>query len=90
VEPAIKWPNDLFINGKKCTGILTVMQAEADLVQALLVGIGINPNQAEADFSPDIADIATSLRLEAGEEINRAALVASILHYLEQFTELYV
>lgn len=90
VEPAIKWPNDLLINGKKCTGILTEMQAEADLVQALLVGIGINANQAAADFSPDIADIATSLRLEAGEEINRAALVASILHYLEQFTELYV
>lgn len=90
IEPAIKWPNDLLINGKKCTGILTEMQAEADLVQALLVGIGINANQEAADFSPDIADIATSLRLEAGEEINRAALVALILQYLEQFTELYI
>ena len=90
VEPAIKWPNDLLINGKKCTGILTEMQAEADCVQALLVGIGINANQVASDFSPDIADIATSLRLEADEEINRAALVASILQYLEQFTALYV
>ena len=90
VEPAIKWPNDLLINGKKCTGILTEMQAEADLVQALLVGIGINANQLESDFSPDIADIATSLRIAAGEEINRAALVATILQYLEQFTALYV
>ncbi|CAM5206923.1 CCA-adding enzyme [Lysinibacillus sphaericus] len=90
VEPAIKWPNDLLINGKKCTGILTEMQAEADLVQALLVGIGINANQLENDFSPDIADIATSLRIAAGEEINRAALVATILQYLEQFTALYV
>lgn len=90
IEPTIKWPNDLLINGKKCTGILTEMQAEADLVQALLVGIGINVNQEAADFSPDIADIATSLRLEAGEEINRAALVALILQYLEQFTELYI
>ncbi|MGE7949320.1 biotin--[acetyl-CoA-carboxylase] ligase [Lysinibacillus sp. NPDC093688] len=90
IEPAIKWPNDLLIKGKKCTGILTEMQAEADRVQALLVGIGINANQVESDFSPEIADIATSLRIEAGEEINRAALVASILQYLEQFTELYV
>lgn len=90
IEPTIKWPNDLLINGKKCTGILTEMQAEADLVQALVVGIGINVNQEAADFSPDIADIATSLRLEAGEEINRAALVALILQYLEQFTELYI
>lgn len=90
VEPAIKWPNDLLINGKKCTGILTEMQAEADCVQALLVGIGINANQIEADFSPEIADIATSLRLAAGEEINRAALVATILQYLEQYTEIFV
>ncbi len=90
VEPAIKWPNDLLINGKKCTGILTEMQAEADLVQALLVGVGINANQVETDFSADISDIATSLRLEAGEEINRAALVATILQYLEQFTDLFV
>lgn len=66
------------------------MQAEADCVQALLVGIGINANQVESDFSPEISNIATSLRLEAGEEINRAALVASILQYLEQFTDLYV
>lgn len=90
VEAAIKWPNDLLINGKKCTGILTEMQAEADCVQALLVGIGINANQVEEDFSPEIADIATSLRLAAGEEINRAALVATILQYLEQYTELFV
>lgn len=90
VEPAIKWPNDLLINGKKCTGILTEMQAEVDCVQALLVGIGINANQMESDFSPEIADIATSLRLEAGEEINRAALVATILQYLEQYTEMFV
>lgn len=90
VEPAIKWPNDLLINGKKCTGILTEMQAEADCVQALLVGIGINANQVENDFSPEIAEIATSLRLAAGEEINRAALVATILQYLEYYTELFV
>ncbi|MFJ7951316.1 biotin--[acetyl-CoA-carboxylase] ligase [Lysinibacillus sp. NPDC096418] len=90
VEPAIKWPNDLLINGKKCTGILTEMQAEADCVQALLVGIGINANQVESDFSPEIAEIATSLRLAEGEEINRAALVATILQYLEQYTELFV
>lgn len=90
VEPAIKWPNDLLINGKKCTGILTEMQAEADCVQALLVGIGINANQVEADFSPEIADIATSVRLAAGEEINRAALVATILQFLEIYTEIFV
>ena len=61
------------------------MQAEADLVQALLVGIGINANQA-TDFSPDIADIATSLRLEAGEEINRAKTCGL---YLTLFRTIY-
>ncbi|GLC87044.1 biotin--[acetyl-CoA-carboxylase] ligase [Lysinibacillus piscis] len=90
IEPAIKWPNDLLIHGKKCTGILTEMQAEAEAVQALLVGIGINANQEAAHFSPEIAKIATSLRIEQGEEINRAKLVAMILRYLEQFTDIYV
>lgn len=88
--PEIKWPNDLLIDGKKCTGILTEMQSEPDRVQALLVGIGINVNHQQEDFSEDIHDIATSLSMEAGEMIPRAQLIAKILYYLEQYSDLYV
>lgn len=90
VIPEIKWPNDLLVNGKKCTGILTEMQAEPDRVQALLIGIGINANHERTDFSDELQSIATSLAMEEQQTINRAALIAKILYYLEQYTDLYV
>lgn len=88
--PEIKWPNDILINGKKCTGILTEMQAEADRVQALLIGIGLNVNHDTQDFPEEIQPIATSLAMEEGEFINRAELIANVLYYLETYTDQYV
>ena len=44
--PDLKWPNDLLIDGKKVCGILTEMNAEATRVRYIVVGIGINVNQA--------------------------------------------
>lgn len=89
-EPQIKWPNDILIDGKKCTGILTEMIAETDRVQALLIGIGINANHNASDFSEELQSIATSLCIEEGEAINRSALIAKILFYLEMYADLYV
>lgn len=89
-KPEIKWPNDILINGKKSTGILTEMLAEADRVQALLIGIGINVNQQMSDFPEDLQSIATSLSIEEGKPLDRAQLVAMICSYLEQYTNQYV
>ena len=63
VEPDLKWPNDLLIDGKKVCGILTEMNAEATRVRYIVVGIGINVNQD--DFPKELA--ATSLRLATGK-----------------------
>ncbi len=90
VRPAIKWPNDLLINGLKCTGILTEMQSEPDLVNALIMGIGINVNHEQQDFPEEIQGIATSLKLQAKKEIDRAQLTARILFYLEHYSAEYV
>lgn len=89
-KPQIKWPNDVLINGKKCTGILTEMQAESDVIQALLIGIGINVSQSESDFPKELQSIATSLKLEEGIDIDRSKLIATLLHKLEIYTALYV
>jgi len=86
----IKWPNDILINGKKCTGILTEMVAESDRIHGLLIGIGINVNQQLDDFPEELRSIATSLSIEANCHINRAELLAEVLHYLEQYSEDYV
>lgn len=88
--PFIKWPNDVLINGKKCTGILTEMIAEIDMVQSLLIGIGINVNQQQADFPQELQSIATSLSIEENAILNRAEIVGTILNYLENYCDQYV
>lgn len=90
VRPEIKWPNDLLINGYKCTGILTEMQAEPDRINALIMGIGINVNHAAEDFPEELRPIATSLKMITNKEIDRATLIARILFYLEQYSAAYV
>ncbi|MFX3674728.1 MAG: biotin--[acetyl-CoA-carboxylase] ligase [Paenisporosarcina sp.] len=86
----IKWPNDLLINGKKCTGILTELQADVDRVHAIILGIGVNVNQSMEDFPEELQQIATSLKMIAGVHIDRSQLVARILHHLEIYTDMYV
>ena len=90
VRAEIKWPNDLLINGKKCTGILTELQADIDRVQAIILGIGVNVNQQLSDFPEEIQSIATSIQMVTGHPIDRAKLVARILYHLEIYTDLYV
>ncbi|MGE7933344.1 biotin--[acetyl-CoA-carboxylase] ligase [Viridibacillus arvi] len=90
VQPEIKWPNDLLIEGKKCTGILTELQADPDRVNAIIMGMGINVNHQPNDFEEEIKDIATSLKIASGKHIDRATLVAKILYYLEIYSAQYV
>ncbi|MFD1030850.1 biotin--[acetyl-CoA-carboxylase] ligase [Metaplanococcus flavidus] len=90
LNPDIKWPNDILLNGKKCTGILTELQSDADGIQALIIGIGLNANQEMEDFSDEVKDIATSLKLKKGSPVSRQELVRSILYYLELYTAIYI
>jgi len=89
-SPNIKWPNDLLINGKKVTGILTELQADMDRVQSIIIGIGVNVNQEIDAFEQSIQSIATSIKIESGDEIDRVVLVAKILDYLEKYSNIYV
>jgi len=90
LSPEIKWPNDVLINGKKVTGILTELQADMDLVHSIIIGIGVNVNQEIEAFDESIQTIATSLRMETGQQVDRALLVAKILYYLEKYGDMYV
>ena len=76
--PEIKWPNDLLISGKKVTGILTELQADMDQVHSIIIGIGVNVNQSIKSFDETVQSIATSLKMETGNDFNRAELVAKI------------
>ncbi|PZX07684.1 BirA family biotin operon repressor/biotin-[acetyl-CoA-carboxylase] ligase [Psychrobacillus insolitus] len=88
--PEIKWPNDLLISGKKVTGILTELQADMDQVHSIIIGIGVNVNQSIKSFDETVQSIATSLKMETGNDFNRAELVAKIAYYIEKYTDMYV
>jgi BirA family biotin operon repressor/biotin-[acetyl-CoA-carboxylase] ligase len=85
IEPAIKFPNDVLIGGRKVAGIL----AESTEGRVVL-GIGVNVNQSK-DQLPSGADTTpTSLRLELGERVDRTRLLGVILLRLERAYDAWV
>jgi BirA family biotin operon repressor/biotin-[acetyl-CoA-carboxylase] ligase len=76
-----KWPNDLLIGGKKSAGILLEGSIKEDGLDYVVLGIGVNVNQTS--FPDDIARSATSLKVQAGREIDRILLLREILKTLE-------
>jgi BirA family transcriptional regulator, biotin operon repressor / biotin---[acetyl-CoA-carboxylase] ligase len=84
VQPKIKWPNDLLVEGRKLAGILTEMNAELDQVKYVILGIGVNVNLTASDFPPELRKTATSLKIETGRSISRSDLAAAILRELDE------
>jgi BirA family transcriptional regulator, biotin operon repressor / biotin---[acetyl-CoA-carboxylase] ligase len=75
LAPDLRWPNDVLIDEKKCAGILA--QFEGD---AVIAGIGINVGHTS--FPPDLAPLATSLRL-AGATVSREQLLDALLRAID-------
>lgn len=82
VKVAVKWPNDLFIGGRKLAGILCDMKSEADRVHYLVVGIGVNVNGMRRQLPPSLRARAVSLREAARHPVSRPALAAALLQEL--------
>ncbi len=83
----IKWPNDIVMNRKKICGMLTemTMTPEMDEIQYVVVGAGINVNNAAPeDFQEEVRPTATSLRIETGQQYNRAGLLNKVLLRFEE------
>jgi BirA family transcriptional regulator, biotin operon repressor / biotin---[acetyl-CoA-carboxylase] ligase len=76
--PAIKFPNDVLIEGRKVAGIL----AESSEGRVVL-GIGVNVNQTAEQLPAKTETPPTSLQIETGRELARAPLLAAILERLE-------
>jgi BirA family transcriptional regulator, biotin operon repressor / biotin---[acetyl-CoA-carboxylase] ligase len=79
LTPEIKWPNDILIRGRKTAGILTELSAELDSIKYLILGIGLDVNLNGSDFPANLRALATSLKIETGRAVDRAALAAEIL-----------
>lgn len=85
MEAKIKWPNDCQIAGKKVAGILTELSSELDRVNFVIVGVGLNVNQAKSDFPTDLKAKATSLFVETKTKWQRAEILALFLKEFEHF-----
>jgi BirA family biotin operon repressor/biotin-[acetyl-CoA-carboxylase] ligase len=85
LDPVIKFPNDVLLGGRKVAGIL----AEAGDGRVVL-GIGVNANQTAEQLPPDAQTEPTSLRLELGEPVDRASLLAAILLQVERAYDAWV
>lgn len=77
----VKWPNDILIDGRKVCGILCEMETEPDMAHFVIAGIGINVNLRE--IPADLEGIATSLRIESGNEWSRPEILAALLNCFE-------
>lgn len=82
----LKWPNDLLANGKKLSGILLESSLSANHPEFVILGIGLNVNQTEKDFPPELRAHAVSLAMLTGTQWQREALLAG---FLEAFHENY-
>jgi len=85
IEPEIKWPNDILINGKKVCGILLELSAQPDRIEYLVIGFGINANIDKKEIPQESRDRATTLVEVSGRRIERRLLVADLLYELEAY-----
>ncbi|MGM0921617.1 MAG: biotin--[acetyl-CoA-carboxylase] ligase [Bacillota bacterium] len=90
LTPEIKWPNDILINGKKIVGILTELQAEADRVHSVIIGVGMNVNHTLDQFPEELQGIATSIAAETGEPADRAQVIQAIMKNFEKLYTSYL
>jgi len=79
INAMVKWPNDVLVDGKKISGILSEMEAEIDRVSFISIGIGINVNNDPTLHEP----MATSLKKVLGKEIPRKEVLKAFLDHFE-------
>ena len=88
LTPDIRWPNDLLIGSRKCSGILVETSAIASqsdapaMLRYAVIGVGINVNHQS--FPSELETLATSLRRESGKQWTRETILVEFLHALER------
>ncbi len=82
-EVRIKWPNDVWLDGRKTSGINLPVQLDGARVRWAVLGIGLNVNTRPDEFPAELREIATSLAEARGSELDRVEVAAGLLSELE-------
>ncbi len=81
---SVKWPNDIFVQGRKLCGILAESGIRNKSVEFVIVGIGINVNQDIRELPADIRNSSTSFYAETGRTYSREKLIVRLLRDFEK------
>ncbi|MCI4626563.1 MAG: biotin--[acetyl-CoA-carboxylase] ligase [Candidatus Magnetoovum sp. WYHC-5] len=81
-----KWPNDIYVSGKKIAGILCESIISNGYVKGLFIGIGVNVNQRT--FPANLTDSASSVFLQTGIAHERGGLIIDILNMFRMYYRL--
>lgn len=78
-EAQVKWPNDVWLDRRKCAGVLVESRTMGSTVDAIIVGVGLNVNRV--DWPVELAEIATSLRSARDDSspLDREQVFADVL-----------
>ena len=85
IKAKIKWPNDIFVNGKKVCGVLTETASTDQVLDYVIIGIGINANNALRSLPDELQNNTTSLMVEKGEEIDTKLFLTKLLLHMEGY-----
>ena len=90
LKTSIKWPNDVYIDDKKISGILTEGHITKEKVNYLILGIGVNLNNNSSDLQLDSQKIAVTLKEELGHSINICDFLNKFLKNLENYYKILI
>ena len=79
LSPKIKWPNDVFVGGKKICGILIENSLSGANISSSIVGVGLNVHNA---LPQDLQAIATTMQTQKQEKISVGEVRETLLHFL--------
>ena len=80
----LRWPNDVFLAGRKVCGILVEAKPDAAGHSRLVIGIGINCQGQAEDFPPDVVPILITLAQASGRPVDNEQVLQAVLAHLER------
>lgn len=84
LDARIKWSNDVVVDGRKISGVLTEMAAEENAVKYVVLGVGINANFSVDEIPEELRRESATILDETGEDVDLRDLAASLLNNLEE------
>ena len=84
LAPAIRWPNDLMLDGRKFGGILAEAVRSADGLDAVLLGMGVNLNAPDGGFPAELRVRAVALGETLGRTVGPEAFTAAFIPWLRK------